>query len=448
MKLLKDISNYEIIGYSRKGNPYIGHDKDGERLYLLVCEFCEEKFTNKHPNVKFCSDKCRRKRDAKRREKLRVQSEKIIKNTAESQEFKRESKSKRDKRRLDISYQSVVDRACYEHYEILNVDELEYKGDSDNRVSVTVSNIDLNRLTFINLIGSFFHKYNRLPNNDDMILLPGKKQRRRIYKLHGDFNSILDLVLNRFNSQHYYDNPHSIKKCCCGELFSEYHSNYNSYCSKQCFDVNERTNVCVICKSKFVGITGYDNVCQDCRDKSGDMAGVTSICDRDKRDLISEVTKGRVLDILDKSQGVPNTFNGIEINYYNISGFTESVKDEVRERDNFMCRICGRDVNLHVHHIIPRKRGGNHDINNLILLCSSCHRAIETGDEAHAIKKCTKNSLVHGGYTDVKNGNFSSSEAINILVGTLEKTFTELSHDTEYSEVLTYIDNTLESLGF
>lgn len=51
---------------------------------------------------------------------------------------------------------------------------------------------------------------------------------------------------------------------------------------------------------------------------------------------------------------------------------------KIRERDNFTCQQCGRygpngGGELHVHHIIPRGRGGSNDPSNLVTLCSDCH---------------------------------------------------------------------------
>lgn len=72
-------------------------------------------------------------------------------------------------------------------------------------------------------------------------------------------------------------------------------------------------------------------------------------------------------------------------------GFTESLKDKIRERDDYTCQVCGSGLNLHVHHIIPRKWGGTNETENLITLCASCHNAIETKDIEYATTKCLKN---------------------------------------------------------
>lgn len=43
------------------------------------------------------------------------------------------------------------------------------------------------------------------------------------------------------------------------------------------------------------------------------------------------------------------------------------------------CRICGTDNQtvLETHHIVPRRYGGNDKNENLVVLCSNCHTAIE-----------------------------------------------------------------------
>ena len=49
-------------------------------------------------------------------------------------------------------------------------------------------------------------------------------------------------------------------------------------------------------------------------------------------------------------------------------------KERVFKRDGRVCRYCGSDEEpLHIDHIIPRKRGGTHDLDNLQVLCKSCN---------------------------------------------------------------------------
>jgi 5-methylcytosine-specific restriction endonuclease McrA len=59
-----------------------------------------------------------------------------------------------------------------------------------------------------------------------------------------------------------------------------------------------------------------------------------------------------------------------------------SIRRAVLARDRHRCRApgCGRTRFLEVHHIIPRDVGGSNRPENLVSLCSACHRLIH--DEA------------------------------------------------------------------
>ena len=49
-------------------------------------------------------------------------------------------------------------------------------------------------------------------------------------------------------------------------------------------------------------------------------------------------------------------------------------RDRVFSRDGRICQICGTDEGeMHIDHIIPRKSGGTHDLDNLRVLCKSCN---------------------------------------------------------------------------
>lgn len=51
------------------------------------------------------------------------------------------------------------------------------------------------------------------------------------------------------------------------------------------------------------------------------------------------------------------------------------VRETVLERDGHRCMSCGETQRLHVHHVVPRSRGGGDDPGNLITLCEGCHAA-------------------------------------------------------------------------
>ncbi|XVH33884.1 HNH endonuclease (plasmid) [Haloferacaceae archaeon DSL9] len=56
----------------------------------------------------------------------------------------------------------------------------------------------------------------------------------------------------------------------------------------------------------------------------------------------------------------------------------------VYKRDNYTCKIRGcnarggrfGNAELHCHHIIPKSRGGSHNLDNLMTLCAQCHSAV------------------------------------------------------------------------
>ena len=48
---------------------------------------------------------------------------------------------------------------------------------------------------------------------------------------------------------------------------------------------------------------------------------------------------------------------------------------QVLERDRWRCQSCGSSENLQVHHVKWRSQLGDDSEQNLITLCSSCHRS-------------------------------------------------------------------------
>ena len=49
-------------------------------------------------------------------------------------------------------------------------------------------------------------------------------------------------------------------------------------------------------------------------------------------------------------------------------------RERVFMRDGRACQLCGTDEGeMHIDHIIPRKVGGDHSLDNLRVLCKSCN---------------------------------------------------------------------------
>lgn len=85
--------------------------------------------------------------------------------------------------------------------------------------------------------------------------------------------------------------------------------------------------------------------------------------------------------------------NGGNVTFKNIwnETFNEELKIRVKDRDGWRCVICEGETSLHVHHKIPREKGGPHHPDNLVTLCASCHSAVETADVKSAFHKCLAN---------------------------------------------------------
>jgi 5-methylcytosine-specific restriction endonuclease McrA len=49
-------------------------------------------------------------------------------------------------------------------------------------------------------------------------------------------------------------------------------------------------------------------------------------------------------------------------------------RERVFSRDGRICQVCGTDEGeMHIDHIISRKSGGDHSLDNLRVLCKSCN---------------------------------------------------------------------------
>jgi HNH endonuclease len=65
------------------------------------------------------------------------------------------------------------------------------------------------------------------------------------------------------------------------------------------------------------------------------------------------------------------------------SKFSKMVRDAVKEKYNHQCGMCSKHA-CHVHHVMPRSRGGRNVFTNGLLLCNDCHK------EVHAENKLLK----------------------------------------------------------
>jgi hypothetical protein len=74
-----------------------------------------------------------------------------------------------------------------------------------------------------------------------------------------------------------------------------------------------------------------------------------------------------------RGEETPNWHGGLSYQPYTID-WTETLRRSIRERDNYLCRLCGKqqgDFSHDIHHIDYDKKNCNPD--NLITLCNICH---------------------------------------------------------------------------
>lgn len=169
-------------------------------------------------------------------------------------------------------------------------------------------------------------------------------------------------------------------------------NNYETYKSTTGMSTKIYIKECDICSKLFVSRSSTAKYC-DNECKAEAVRRYSKEHSKRKRENVAHTSREQYVH--DKVRALietaTNPNNWSDINYFNIGGFTDTVKDQVKERDYYQCQICGFESFLEVHHIVSRKCGGSHKLENLITLCSSCHRAVETKDIPHATAKCLKN---------------------------------------------------------
>jgi 5-methylcytosine-specific restriction endonuclease McrA len=80
------------------------------------------------------------------------------------------------------------------------------------------------------------------------------------------------------------------------------------------------------------------------------------------------------------------------------------VQEEVLEKTQGACALCGSMKNVEVHHIKAKQKGGGNVTTNLIPLCRSCHRRAEkrNSKESHRLRET--NSQLNSGEPDALKG--------------------------------------------
>ena len=281
------------------------------------------------------------------------------------------------------------------------------------------------------------------------------------YCYNNAYTNICTVCNKKFNSR-YPDIPYCsdycrrnryINRCnTCGKYFKSMSDNAK-YCSDECMNKRTVEILCQYCKKPFkIRANSNTKVCSPkCRyllDKSKNKSKNNGKIL--KKSNYSDIVVFNVKEIIQKGIEGRNNF-GISRNY-NVSGFTSSIKTEVQERDSYTCRICGKKNSLEVHHIVKVIHGGSSELDNLITLCISCHRAIDTLDLDYAINKCMKNAEKNLGITYIKN-KFTTKEVMELSILELNAIYSKISklsakfeNEVELEEVLIQLNDTIDKM--
>lgn len=89
-----------------------------------------------------------------------------------------------------------------------------------------------------------------------------------------------------------------------------------------------------------------------------------------KVDVIVDVRKYTYGQLVELSEQQPVATN-------ERSKMTKALREQIMERDNYTCQICGRSMpdgfGLHIDHIVPISKGGRSVPENLQVLCAKCN---------------------------------------------------------------------------
>lgn len=249
------------------------------------------------------------------------------------------------------------------------------------------------------------------------------------------------------------DKKKEIIKCkFCNDSFEKIHHG-QKYCNKECRDnyyeeIYEKIVEvnCIKCGAEFK--RKNSSVIKYCSDECKDTEKPkikTESKNKVDSDNLKELITFKVENMLNKAKNTqPVSCFGVIISEFISDGFTDKIKEDVRNRDDNECQICSdNECKLEVHHILKRTLGGSNELDNLVTLCVNCHRAIETNDLEHAIKSCYKKACkVNGRFLGEK---LTSKEKVISLRFCLEDIFNELNSEKGYelSEILIKLDKTL-----
>lgn len=211
-------------------------------------------------------------------------------------------------------------------------------------------------------------------------------------------------------------------------------------------EIKERR--CAYCGKKFEWSpqrAAQKYCCDKCRSKASIQRKEVA---KDMKDPFLKELRMRVAnivtDLITRSEKGEGILIDYDIDSWEGKDISKDLREEILERDSYRCRICNRKDHLDIHHI-SRKNGLEYEMKeNMVTLCSSCHRHIETGNIPFAIEKCYSNAKKY--YNDDKVENMDILPEIKLE---LEDIFRELKNTDidDVVSILTELDDIIESIS-
>jgi len=153
--------------------------------------------------------------------------------------------------------------------------------------------------------------------------------------------------------------------------------------------MKEKTLNCIVCDKEYVEKKEKDNGYwrKTCSDKclkelrSPRITKVCVVCEREYKVIPYRADKTKTcskkcLRLYQTGVGNPNWKGGLDVSVYSTKEWKEA-RQKALERDEFKCLLCEATETLNVHHVIPYRLIKNHDLVNLVTLCSECHSDFE-----------------------------------------------------------------------
>jgi hypothetical protein len=249
----------------------------------------------------------------------------------------------------------------------------------------------------------------------------------------------------------------------CGESFIDY-GQKQKFCDDVCkeqYEVHNKSwRLCEVCKKPFLTFMNQKCCTETCYGKYlAKKRGITNsnryyaAAKKSKKstnvnlDELKIIIEQKVDSLIKRREDFLKLEIVNVVDFNDVSGFTDSLKAKILQRDEHHCYVCHKDYELEVHHILPRRLGGTHKENNLITLCVRCHRHIETGDRSHAYKKCLLNARDFYDIPEIKMKEFLDKKThVNIIINELEKICSNLTEGVEVNEVILSVDDLIDNV--